>query len=36
MNHLLKFSGVDSSALFNKSLQSAMQPVKDYLEQDYE
>lgn len=36
MNHLLKFSGVDSSALFNKRLQDAMQPVKDYLEQDYE
>jgi HPr kinase/phosphorylase len=36
MNHLLKFSGVDSSALFNLKLQKAMQPVKEYLEQDYE
>lgn len=36
LNHLLKFSGVDSSALFNQRLKDAMQPVKDYLEQDYE
>jgi len=36
MTHLLKFSGVDPAALFNQRLKTAMQPVKDYLEQDYE
>ena len=36
MNHLLKYSGVHSAELFNKRLQSAMQPLRDYLEEDYE
>ncbi len=36
MNHLLKYSGVHSASLFNKKLQDAMRPVKDYLEGDYE
>ncbi len=36
MNHLLKYSGVNSAELFNKRLQSAMQPLRDYLEEDYE
>ncbi len=36
MNHLLKYSGVHSAELFNKSLQAAMQPLRDYLEEDYE
>lgn len=36
MNHLLKYSGVHSAELFNKRLQKAMQPLRDYLEEDYE
>jgi len=36
MNHLLKYSGVDSAKLFNERLQLAMQPLRNYLEEDYE
>jgi HPr kinase/phosphorylase len=36
MNHLLRYSGVHSAAQFNKQLQEAMIPVRDYLEEDYE
>ena len=36
MNHLLKYSGVHSAQLFNERLQRAMQPLRDYLEEDYE
>lgn len=36
MNHLLKYSGVHSAQLFNDRLQQAMQPLRDYLEEDYE
>ena len=36
MNHLLKYSGVHSAELFNQRLQTAMQPLRDYLEEDYE
>lgn len=36
MNHLLKYSGVHSAALFNRRLQEAMRPIKEYLEEDYE
>jgi HPr kinase/phosphorylase len=36
MNHLLKYSGIHSARLFNERLQNAMQPVRDYLEEDYE
>jgi HPr kinase/phosphorylase len=36
MNHLLRYSGVHSAERFNASLQAAMRPVRDYLEQDYE
>jgi len=36
MNHLLKYSGVNSAELFNRRLQDAMRPVRDYLEEDYE
>lgn len=36
MNHLLKYSGVDSARLFNDRLQNAMLPLRDYLEEDYE
>ncbi|HUG39130.1 MAG TPA: HPr(Ser) kinase/phosphatase [Longimicrobiales bacterium] len=36
MNHLLKYSGVHAAERFNESLQAAMRPVRDYLEEDYE
>lgn len=36
MNHLLKFSGIDTAAVFDERLKAAMQPLKAYLEQDYE
>ncbi|HEX7119639.1 MAG TPA: HPr(Ser) kinase/phosphatase [Longimicrobiales bacterium] len=36
MNHLLKYAGVNTAALFNQRLQEAMRPVRDYLEEDYE
>jgi HPr kinase/phosphorylase len=36
MNHLLKYSGVHSARLFNQRLMDSMQPVRDYLEEDYE
>jgi HPr kinase/phosphorylase len=36
MNHLLKYSGIDSAEHFNERLKNAMQPVRDYLEEDYE
>jgi HPr kinase/phosphorylase len=36
MNHLLKYSGVDTAALFNRRLQARMAGVSDYLEEDYE
>ena len=36
MNHLLKYSGVHSADRFDRSLQAAMRPVRDYLEEDYE
>jgi HPr kinase/phosphorylase len=36
MNHLLRYSGVDSAQLFNERLQAAMRPVQQYLEEDYE
>ena len=36
MNHLLKYSGINSAELFNRRLQEAMRPVRDYLEEDYE
>jgi HPr kinase/phosphorylase len=36
MNHLLKYSGIHTAKEFNERLQHAMQPVKDYLEEDYE
>jgi HPr kinase/phosphorylase len=36
MNHLLKYSGVHMAERFNASLQAAMRPVREYLEQDYE
>ncbi|CAN5130750.1 HPr(Ser) kinase/phosphatase [soil metagenome] len=36
MNHLLKYSGVDSAALFNRKLQDRMRGTREYLEDDYE
>ncbi|HET8654904.1 MAG TPA: HPr(Ser) kinase/phosphatase [Longimicrobiaceae bacterium] len=36
MNHLLKYSGIDSAALFNQSLIRRMGGVAEYLEEDYE
>jgi HPr kinase/phosphorylase len=36
MNHLLKYSGVHSAQLFNQRLMDSMQPVRAYLEEDYE
>jgi len=36
MNHLLKYSGVDSAALFNQRLIRRMGGTAEYLEEDYE
>lgn len=36
MNHLLKYTGVNSAVAFNASLKDSMAPVRDYLEEDFE
>jgi HPr kinase/phosphorylase len=36
MNHLLRYSGVHSASAFDQHIRSAMRPLQDYLEQDYE
>ena len=36
LNHLLKYTGVNSAQAFNQSLKDRLQPVREYLEQDYE
>ncbi|MDP2470043.1 MAG: HPr(Ser) kinase/phosphatase [Candidatus Palauibacterales bacterium] len=36
MNHLLRYAGVDSARMFEQNLRHLMQPVRDYLEEDYE
>ncbi len=36
MNHLLRYAGVDSARMFEQNLRLLMQPVRDYLEEDYE
>jgi len=36
MNHLLKYTGVDSAAAFDNRLRESMRPVREYLEEDYE
>ena len=36
MNHLLKYTGVHSAALFNQRLKDAMRPVREYLREDHE
>ncbi len=36
MNHLLKYAGVDSAALFNERLKNHLGATAEYLEEDYE
>jgi HPr kinase/phosphorylase len=36
MNHLLRYSGVNSAFAFDQRLRESMRPVEEYLEQDYE
>ncbi len=36
MNHLLKYSGVDSAEQFHREIQRRMAPVSEYLQEDYE
>jgi HPr kinase/phosphorylase len=36
MNHLLRYSGVNSAKLFNRRLRDEMKTADEYLEQDYE
>lgn len=36
MNHLLRYSGVDSARAFDRKLRNALLPVGEYLEEDYE
>ena len=36
MNHLLRYSGVNSAVAFDQRLRAALRPVEEYLEQDYE
>jgi HPr kinase/phosphorylase len=36
MDHLLRYSGVDTAAAFDARLRDVMAPVREYLEEDYE
>jgi HPr kinase/phosphorylase len=36
LNHLLKYSGVDSAALFDERLRRHLGEAAEYLEEDYE
>ena len=36
MRHLLRYSGVDSALEFHRNLRRRMQPVREYLQEDYE
>ena len=36
MNHLLKYSGVHSAHNFDQALKNRMQPIREYLQEDYE
>jgi HPr kinase/phosphorylase len=36
MNHLLRYSGVNSASAFDQHLRDSMRPVEEYLQQDYE
>jgi HPr kinase/phosphorylase len=36
MNHLLKYSGINSAEAFQERIREHMKPIREYLEQDYE
>ena len=36
MNHLLKYSGVDTAQSFDRKIRQSMRPVREYLEEDTE
>ncbi len=36
MDHLLKYSGINSAEIFSRQQMQAMLPLKEYLEEDYE
>jgi len=36
MNHLLKYSGVNSAESFDQALKNRMRPIREYLQEDYE
>lgn len=36
MDHLLRYAGIDSARMFDQNLRTLLQPVRDYLEEDYE
>jgi HPr kinase/phosphorylase len=36
MNHLLRFAGVHSALAFDQALRNSMQPVREYLTEDFE
>ena len=36
MNHLLKYTGINTAQAFDQRLKAQMKPVREYLEQDYE
>ncbi|MFQ5888887.1 MAG: HPr(Ser) kinase/phosphatase [Gemmatimonadota bacterium] len=36
MRHLLRYAGVDSATLFQHRLKEKLQPIREYLEEDYE
>ena len=36
MNHLLKYSGVDTARSFDQKLRRRLRPVREYLEEDNE
>ncbi|HKK08333.1 MAG TPA: HPr(Ser) kinase/phosphatase, partial [Gemmatimonadota bacterium] len=36
MNHLLKYSGVDTARVFDQKVRKSMRPVREYLEEDNE
>jgi len=36
MNHLLRYSGINTALEFDQRLRESMRPVEEYLEQDYE
>jgi len=36
MNHLMRYAGIDAAQAFNDRLKAVMQPVREYLEEDFE